>query len=156
MPRLLFVSQIGLLISTICTVPTIASNVAGEQRRFAGMTLQILSFVVLIVGFGLWVFGTEALGIWIAYAVALILLLEVGGHVIQWYLDRTLSSLSSSRVGSNMRDAATAIENMFRRESILYIAVPLGLVVGTIVGLFRRLSPHVIVGLCLQIVLLVA
>jgi hypothetical protein len=120
------------------------------------MALQILLFVATIVGFGLWAFGTSALGIWIAYAVALVVLLEVGGHSIQWYMERTLRSLSDSAVGPNMRDAATAIENMFHREGILYVAVPLGLLLGTIVGLFRRESPQEIMGLCLLIVLLVA
>jgi hypothetical protein len=86
-PSLLFLAQMGFLTLAICAVPAIASEVAGEERRFTRMALQIISFVTLLVVFALWVFGISALGIWIAYAVALILLLEVGGHLIQWYLE---------------------------------------------------------------------
>jgi len=153
-PRLLFLAQIGLLTATVCAVPTIASKVAGEQRRFARMALQILLFVSLIVGFALWVLGTSAMGIWIVYAVGLVLVLEVGGHVNQWYVESTLGRLSDSAVANLIATPRSAIEKMFHHESILYVSVPLGLVAGTIAGLLRQQSPQDIIGLCLHIVLL--
>lgn len=77
----LFAAQVTLLTTTLCVIPTVTPQLIEDQHTLAYATVETLLFVALLLGFGLWVFGPLVLGIWIAYAVALLLLLEVGSHV---------------------------------------------------------------------------
>jgi hypothetical protein len=151
-----FVLQVVLLAAVLCAVLFVAERAPGADRPVIRIVLQIVLFVVAIVGFGVSIFGKSAWIILVVYAAPLVLLLEVGGYGVRWYLGHTLRGLSGSAVEPYMQSAATAVDKMFRREAVMYVAVPLGLFVGTIVGLFRRQSPQEIVGLCLLIILSLA
>lgn len=153
---LLFIAQMGLLTTTLCLIPTVAYLLVGERRIVARVIVETLLFVALLLGFSLWVFGTAVLRIWIAYAVTVILLLEAGGHMIQWYLVSTLERLSTSVLFTGVQSASRALERMFHRETILYVSVPLGLIIGTTIGLIRTQSSQAIIILSLQLVLLMA
>jgi hypothetical protein len=152
--RVLFIAQMGLLAATICAIPTLVYRFVGEERRLARVAMETLLFGAVLVGFSMWIFGVSVLGIWIAYAVGVILLLEVGGHIIEWHQVSTLECLSQSSLFTAVQSAAEAVKRMFHHEVILYIPVPLGLVVGTIVGLVRRQPAQETVIFCLQLVLL--
>jgi hypothetical protein len=152
--RVLFIAQMGLLAVTICAIPTLVYRFLGEGRRLARVATETLLFGAVLVGFGVWIFGAPILGIWIAYTVGVILLLEVGGHIVEWHLISTLERLSQSGSFTAVQSAAGAVKRMFHHEVILYIPVPLGIVVGTFVGLIRRQTAQETVTFCLQLVLL--
>lgn len=118
---LLFIAQMGLLTTTLCLIPTVAYLLVGERRIVARVIVETLLFVALLVGFSLWVFGTAVLRIWIAYAVTVILLLEAGGHMIQWYLVSTLERLSTSVLFWCGKCGPSPREDVSSRNYLVYI-----------------------------------
>jgi hypothetical protein len=153
---LLLASQMTLLTVTVCFTPTIAHHLTKRRGRVARVILETLLFAALLFGFGFWLLGNAALGVWIVYATVLILLLEIGSHFVEYHKFITLKRLAKSVLFRNMQGDTEAFEKMFRSELILYISVPIGLVVGTAIGLVRNQTPEAVLALCLQIVLLLA
>lgn len=153
---LLLASQMTLLTVTVCFTPTIAHHLTKRRGRVARVILETLLFAALLLGFGFWLLGNAAFGVWIVYATVLILLLEVGSHFVEYYKVITLKRLVKSVSFRNMQGDTETFEKMFRSELTLYISVPIGLVVGTAIGLVRNQTPETILALCLQIVLLLA
>jgi hypothetical protein len=151
---LLFASQIVLLTVAVCLTPTIAHHLTKRWGRVARVVLETTLFTALLLGFGVWLFGVAVVGVWIIYTIVLILILEAGSHLIERYKVITLNRLSRSVAFKNLQSDAEAVERMFHNELTLYIPVPLGLIVGTIVGLIRNQRPQEIIVFCLQLVLL--
>lgn len=153
---LLFVGQMTLLTITICLTPTISYYLTKRRGRVARVVVETLLFAVLLFSFGFWLFGSAVFGIWIAYAMVLILLLEIGGHFVNYQKIGTLQRLTKSVSFKGVQSAAETFEKMFHSELTLYISVPIGLIVGTIIGLVRNQTLETTLALCLQIVLLLA
>jgi hypothetical protein len=153
---LLFASQMALLTVAVCLTPTIAYHLTKRWGRLARVVLETTLFMALLLGFGVWLFGVSAVGIWIIYAIGLILILEAGSHLVERYKVITLKRLPRSVAFIDLKKDAEAIESMFHSELTLYIPVPVGLIVGTIVGLIRNQRPQEIVVFCLQLVLVLA
>jgi hypothetical protein len=165
-PRLLFVAQMGFLTVGLCITPTVAYKLTkhrgaaneylGEMpnRPMARAVAETLLFIAIILGFGLWVVGKPILGIWTVYAVATVVLLEFGSHFLKWYQASILERLLENELDADVESASHSIRTMFRYERILYIPVPVGLVAGTIIGLFRHQVPESTIILCIQLVLL--
>jgi hypothetical protein len=152
----LLFSQMALLTITVCVTPTVAHHLTKRSGRVARVILETLLFASLLLGFGTWLLGNVAFGGWIIYAFVLILLLEVGSHFVEHYKVISLNRLVRSVSFKNIRDDTETFEKMFRSELALYISVPIGLIVGTAIGLDRNLTLEAILALCLQIVLLLA
>jgi hypothetical protein len=148
--------QMTLVTVVVCLTPTAAHLFTKQHGRVARVIVETLLLVSLFLSFAWWLFGTAILGIGIAYAIVLILLLEIGSHLVERYKVVILRRLSHHAPFRSLRDDAEVINRMFLREQALYISVPLGLIAGTIVGLGRRQTPQTIVVLCLQLVLLLA
>jgi hypothetical protein len=156
MAGLLIVGQMALLTITICLTPTIAYHLTKRWGRVARAALETLLFLTLLFGFGYWLLGAVAFGVWLIYGTALILLLEAGGHFVEHHKVVTLKRLAKSVSFKNMQSDAEAFEEMHRSEWTLYTSVPIGLVIGTVIGLVRNQTPEEILTLCLQLVLLLA
>ena len=101
-------------------------------------------------------FGLRAFGIWIVYATILIVLTETGGNIIEWHKDMTLKRLSKSVSFESLKTDAEAVERMLRNEFISYASLPLGLLLGTIVGLIRHQMLYTIILSCFLFVLFLA
>jgi len=154
--RLLFVSQMLLLIIAICLTPTAAHHLTKRQGRIARVVVETLLFIVSFIAFGYWLIGGTVFGIWIAYAAVLVLLLEIGAHFVDYHKIVTLKRLSRSVSFKHVQSNAEALEKLFHSELVLYVSVPLGLTAGTTIGLVRGQTPGVVLVLCIQIVLLLA
>lgn len=154
--RLLFVSQMLLLIIVICLTPTAAHHLTKQQGRIARVVVETLLFIASFLAFGYWLIGGTIFGIWIAYAAVLVLLLEIGAHFVEHHKIVTLKRLSRSVSFKHVQSNAEALEKLFHNELVLYVSVPLGLVAGTTIGLIRSQTPEATLVLCLQIVLLLA
>lgn len=150
---LLFVLQMLLLTAVICLIPTLASWIVRRGGYAALVTVESAAFVAAFVGFGFWLFGEAGLGTWILYAAALVLLIEAGSRFVLWRKDTTLKRLKGGAQFRSIQPDAEAIEKMARYEVVLYIPVPIGLLLGTIIGLLRGLVALQIVELCVQLVL---
>lgn len=153
---LLFISQIVLLTTAICLIPTFVYRLTRRQARVIRVFVESLIYIALFQVFGLWLFGTAALGTWIIYASALIILIEAGSHLVQWRKDSTLKRLVDGSSFKSIKGDADAIEKMARYEVVLYIPVPVGLISGMIIGLIRHQTPLQIVEFCFQLVLSLA
>lgn len=154
--RLLFVSQMLLLIIAICLTPTAAHHLTKRQGRIARVVVETLLFIVSFLAFGYWLIGGTVFGIWIAYAAVLVSLLETGAHFVEHHKIVTLKRLSRSVSFKHLQSNAESLEKLFHNELVLYVSVPLGLVAGTTIGLIRSQTPKATLVLCLQIVLLLA
>lgn len=152
----LFASQMLLFTVAVCLTPTIAQGLTKQQGRIVRVAVETLLFVALLLGFSLWLFGTSAFGIWIGYASVLIFLLEAGSNIVERHKVITLKHLSRSALFESLRNNAEAIEKMFYNELVLYISVPVGLVIGTAIGLIRHQTQKQIIVSCLQLVFLLA
>ena len=150
---LLFVSQMVLLTTAICLIPTFVYRLTGRRVRVMHVFIESLIYIVLFQLFGLWLFGAAALGAWIIYASALIILIEAGSYLVQWRKDATLKRLVDGSSFKSIMGNAEAIEKMARYEVVLYIPVPVGLISGMIIGLIRHQTPLQIVEFCFQLVL---
>src|SRR5947199_1201481 len=81
-PSLIFASQMTLLTVALCLTPSIAHWLTKRGRRVARIVVESFLFTIVSLSFGLWLFGTSIFGVWIAYAVVLVLLLEVGSNIV--------------------------------------------------------------------------
>ncbi|GHO51437.1 hypothetical protein KSX_96000 [Ktedonospora formicarum] len=120
------------------------------------LLIESTTYLVVFLGFAFWMLGARAFGSWLVYAAALVLLVEVSGHSMEWYKQNTLKRIRRAVSYTSLEVDVKALEKMTRNEVILYISVPVGLVLGTVLGLILRLTTVQILVLCLQIVLLLA
>lgn len=158
LPKLLFLGQMSIFTASICLIPTAAQSrfiqYRGQQYGdLLKVLVEIILFIVLFISFGFWFFGKEAIGIWITYIGCLILLLEIGGHLIERYMVKILRSISRNDDVRIFRDASEAVRKMFQGELILYLSVPLGLAIGTFIGLILDWKTRQIIVLNARIVL---
>ncbi|BCL79577.1 HEAT repeat domain-containing protein [Ktedonobacteria bacterium brp13] len=153
---LLFVCQMILLTITVCFTPTCVSLLLRRSGRIVSLLTESVAYIVIFLGFALWLFGTSALGSWLFYAAALVPLIEIGSHYIEWYKENTLKRIRRAASYTSIEVDVKALEKMTRDEVVLYISVPVGLALGTVAGLILRQTTVQIIALCLQIVLLFA
>ena len=153
---LLLIAQMLLLIITLCLIPTFVGLFVKPEKRVAVVTIESGLFSAFLVSFGFWFFSVSAIGPWIAYAVALIVLIEAGSNIVEWHKDTTLKRLSLGSSFQSIQGDARDLEKMFRYEVILYISVPLGLLIGTSIGFIRHEILLATILLCFQIFLFLA
>lgn len=149
----LFVGQMMLLTLVICLIPAFSYYLMNQRDRVGRVITETLLFLGVFLVFRWWLFGSNVFGIWLVYAAALIIILEAGSHLVEWYKIVTLERLARNAPFKSLQDKAEAVEKMFYYQLILYISVPFGLILGTIIGLVRGQSPQAIVILCLHLVL---
>lgn len=153
---LLFLSQMTLVATLICFTPTLTYWITKRRDWMMHVLLESFLFVSLFLLFSLWLFGISSVGIWIFYAAALIIFIEAGSYAIDWQKDAVLKRLAKGVSFRNLQTDASAIEMTFRQERILYFSVPLGLLVGTIIGFVQRQILNLIILTCLQYVLILS
>ncbi|HMG74210.1 MAG TPA: hypothetical protein VK582_11975 [Pyrinomonadaceae bacterium] len=151
-PRLLFATQMLLLTTSVCLTPTLSYHLTRRWGRFARAILEILLLNVIVVSFYLWLWRSAGLVHWIIYPVTLILIVEAGGHLVEWNKVRTLRRLSTSKLFANIQSETEALERMFQYEKLLYLPLPLGLIAGTIWGLAKGLDPKESIHICVQLI----
>ncbi len=154
--ELLFFCQMLLLTVVVCLAPTVVSWILRRGRYVVRVIVESLAFIVIFLGFGLWLFGGSALGIWIIYASALTVVIEAGSHFVEWRKDTTLKRLKDGISYKSIEADAEAIKKMTRYEVTLYVPVPIGLIIGTVIGLIRHQTTLQIVEFCVQLVLFLA
>jgi hypothetical protein len=150
------VIQIILLTITICITPTITHLFTQKKSRIARSLLESFLFIGLLLGFSLWMFGLSSLGFWIIPSILLILVVEIGSNIIEIYKISTLEHLSKEITFENVKDKANEIEQLFKNEVAIYSSVPLGLLLGTIVGIIYHHSHFEMVVFSFKIVLIIA
>jgi hypothetical protein len=132
---LLISLQMILLSTVLCLVPTLTHRFI--KLRALRVLLESSLFIALFCAFGLWVFASSPLGAWVYYVSCLVVLLEVGGNLVERYKSVTLGRLTHRQAFDKLREVEHSIEAMFGRYLVFYASVPAGLIVGTIIGLVR-------------------
>jgi len=154
--RILFLTQMTLLTIGVCLVPTIAHRLTNRRGRVRRVLLETTLFIALLLSFSVWLFGKKGFGVWVAYAVGLTLLLEAGSNLIERYIGMTLKRIFRNASFKNLQADAEAIQRMFRGELVLYVPIPVGLAIGTIVGLIGNWTALSTITFCIQLVLSLA
>jgi MFS family permease len=153
---LLSVSRIAIVITAITLIPTAAEQLTERWGRLARVMLQIGLFIALLPVIALLFLGTSGVGAWIAYGAGLVILVEGGGYIVGRNKELILQRLFRSVWPAGLRSEVETIKKMFYSQWTLYIAAPLGLIVGTIIGLLGSWSLQSTVMLCLQLILILA
>ncbi|MDQ3907681.1 MAG: hypothetical protein M3268_04985 [Acidobacteriota bacterium] len=154
--QLLLIVQVTLLAAALTLAPTISYRLTRGRGRVLRVAFESALFVGALALFYFWVWGKRPGAALIAYAVGLVLLIEIGSHLIEWNKGDNIRRLSRSDLFRNLRLDVESLEAMFRREQWLYAAVPLGLVAGAAVGALRAWEPRETVLFCLQLSLWLA
>jgi hypothetical protein len=151
--KLLFAGQMVLLTAALCLTPTLAFYLTRRWGRAARVILETSLFIAIFALFYVWLWSREGLGEWLRYVVLLVLLIEVGSHLVEWHKLKTMERLSRSNLFINLRPDAETLERMFRHELAIYFPVPCGLLIGTAWGLARGWPTQTTVSISVQIVL---
>jgi hypothetical protein len=137
-----FLAKMTLLTGVVCVVPSFAFQVTKHRGRAVRVVLEATLFVATIILFGIWLIGTSDVGRWIPYAIGLVLVLEVGSHLLDRNRLATLERLRSTNQLKSLESEAKVFDRMFRNEVALYVPVPISLVIGTVLGLMREWRPE--------------
>jgi hypothetical protein len=153
---LLLIVQAALLAAALSLAPTVSHRLTRGRGRVLRVAVESALFLCALVLFYVWVWGRAPLGAWVAYAVGLVLLIEVGSNLIDWNKENNIRRLARNELFRGLRLDVASLEAMFRREQWLYAAVPLGLVAGAVAGAARAWEPRETVLFCLQLTLWLA
>jgi hypothetical protein len=146
------ISVIGLMV-LICSAPI----VSGESRRAVRVVIETL-IVIGAVALFLWrEFGAQAMGKWILYTTAIVLVLEIGAHLVEWNKDDSIKRLSQwSDLFKFLENDTSLLDKLFRRQQITYLSIPLGFLIGLHTGLFFGYSDAMTFAACLIAILSLA
>jgi hypothetical protein len=151
-----FAFQITALAVASCSIPTVAKKISIRDGRPLRILIESFLFLVLMLGFKRWIVGAPALGGWTVYAAFLVLGVEVGGHLVEHYQLYHLERIPRDPAFEVLKPQAANLVMMFRRELLLYLAVPLGLAGGLIYSLMRGQTGKNGLIVCVQFVLAIA
>ena len=146
------ISVVGLMV-LICSAPV----VSGNSRRALRVLIETL-IVIGAVALFLWSqFGAQVMGKWILYTTAIVLVLEIGAHLVEWNKDDSIKRLSQwSDLFKFLESDTSLLDKLFRRQQITYLAIPLGFLIGLHTGLFFGYSDAMTFAVCLIAILLLA
>lgn len=142
-----------ILTVAICITPTVAYWLTKKYSRAVRIIVETFLFVALILIFSVWLCGTH-IDFWILPTTILILLWEVGSHLVEYYKVSTLNRLANEVTFKRLKNQAEDIEKMFRIGLVLYIPVPLSLIIGNIAGWLSNQTPKEIIFSSLKLVIL--
>lgn len=117
------------------------------------MALETVLFLGAIILFGIWLAGA-AVGTWAPYCIVLVVLLEVGSHLLDANRIKTLKRIREGDWLKSLANEADAMDRMFHNELALYIPVPTGLIVATILCLIRKWGPETTIAFSVNFVLI--
>ena len=155
-PGARFVFKIFLLIVALVVAPAVSAYATRGRPRGLRAILEWLLFVAVLIVFSLWVFGRSSIGSWLYYAAGVILILEAGAYLVDWRKDRALSQVGAEGLSAAFRDDAALIRQMFVRQQLLYLAVPVGLLAGAVWGAVAGLTTQQAMVISVTIVLIIA
>lgn len=147
----------GLVTALMLTyIPTLAARIVRDTNKAFLAFMEILLFTIVICIVAILLFKFKGNGVWIIYSIATISILDIGAHIIDYVRERTLKRVYNNRQYRLLLTEAKSFENMLEREKLLYIALPAGIIVGTLIGVFTKKSQLVIFLLCIRIITLIA
>lgn len=155
-PRLLFTMNVLTLMVLVSIAPIVSNSLPYSEWRLVRIASETIIVMGAVVLFTLSAFGAGYLGMWTVYTAGIILLLEMGGHFIEWYKIDTVSRLSELKLLHTLEDKRLLIDRIFRRQQVLYLSIPLGFIAGLCVGLSMGHSEFKIIELCIIAILSLA
>jgi hypothetical protein len=113
---LAFAFQMFLLTLMVCAIPLFVESNIGEENRVGRIIFETLSFGITLACFSIWMLDIAGLQLWIVYALLLILLLEIGSHIVQAYQKKVLRRIASNTQLHNLHGYSEKVESIFCRE----------------------------------------
>jgi hypothetical protein len=154
--RLPFTMRVLGLMVLVCSAPIVSVELLSKNRavRVVVESLIVSGSVAL---FSWNEFGSQYISKWILYTAAIVLVLEVGSHLVEWNKDDSIRRLSQwSDLLDFLKHDTFVIDRVFRRQQITYLAIPLGFLLGLQVGLMLGYSNGETVAVCLIAILSLA
>jgi len=102
--------------------------------------LDVVLFSVFLYG-ALWLLNISLSGLWIAYTVGIIALLQVGGLFTQINMNYTIHSLKKNHDSHLWEEMLVKVRQIVKCGKILFISIPVVVVIGTVVGMVRASPP---------------
>jgi hypothetical protein len=127
-------SVIGLML-VICSAPIVTVERISRHRvvRVIAETLIAVAAITLFVWTEL---GLRLQARWLLLTAGVLLVLEIGGHLVEWNKDDSISQLSQwSEIFVPLQTDAVIIDKIFRRQQFTYLSIPVGFLLGLHVGL---------------------
>jgi len=132
-----FASNALLLAGLLACVPIFSRKIADSRGRPLLVFVESFMFIAVIAFWALWVGGLGVFGYWLAVLAAFILVLEIGSNLLQTFKEDAVERFEKCPWEVS-REIAVDIDNMSHLGRWAYVSVPLGLILGTVIALFRR------------------
>lgn len=152
----ILISKMLSLTLGACLVPTITSKIVGEQNRLLRIVFETLLLSGIFAGFGYWFLDPKTNWLWLLYATSIVLILEVGSHLVERYAVKTVNRVFRNTTLKNMLGDAEGAKTLLHKELFFYGAFPLGMLVGIFWGFFNKWTSQEIIVLCVLAVLSLA
>jgi len=131
----------GLIVASILSlIPTIAAKIAGVTNRIKLSATEIFLFAIAIVSIASILVGLKNNIGWISFAVFTIAFLDIGAHLIDWIRESTFRRVDKTWQYKSLREDTASFDKLYNFERILYAAIPLGIVLGTFIGVIQKLT----------------
>jgi hypothetical protein len=148
----LTLNTLGLMV-LICSAPVVSVELLSTHRaiRVVAETFIVTTAVAL---FSVALYGTQFISKWVLYTFGVIVVLEIGGHLVEWTKDDSIKRLSQwPDLQANLQKDTLTIDRVFRRQQITYLSIPFGFLLGLQVGLTFAFSDLKTAAACLIAIL---
>ena len=146
-------SFVALILSLI---PTIATWVVGVKNRIKLALTEVLLFSIATIGISYALSQLTGNNRWVLFTIFIISFLDIGAHIIDSIREATFRRIDKTWQYKSLRKDASSFDKLYNYERILYVALPLGIMLGTFIGLFRKATELEIALLSIQAVMLSA
>ncbi len=137
-PPFIIVFQGLVLASVFSAIPLLAAKFTKARGRVYQSVAEIVLFTTTTIGIGYILFGFKGNNRWILYALAIVLFLEIGANLIDFIRGSIFHRIDKTQQYKVLRKDAVSFDVMFNYEKILYAALPLGIVLGALIGAFQN------------------
>jgi hypothetical protein len=72
------------------------------------------------------------------FAFLVVAFLDIGAHLVDWLRESTFRRVDKTWQYKSLRKDAASFDELYKYERILYAALPLGIMIGTFMGIFQK------------------
>ncbi len=131
----------GLAVASILSlVPNIAAKLVRDENRIKLSVAEILIFMIVLSGIAYDLFKLQGDGTWMLFAAFVVAFLDIGAHLVDWFRESTFRRVDKTWQYKSLRQNTASFDKLYKYERILYAALPLGILIGTFIGIFQKLK----------------
>lgn len=147
----------GIFVASILSlIPTLAAKFVDIDSRVKLSIVEIFLFAIATIGIGYELFQLKGNNWWILFAVLIVAFLDIGAHLIDSIREATFRRIDRTWQYKSLRKDAASFDELYKYERILYIALPLGIMLGVLFGVFQKATEIEIALFCVRAITLAA